>query len=108
MRAGELTPANFFRTKLGFMDTPATQSSHKTGVLDIESTLSVTLARKSITLADLLSLVPGSMLTFDIHCDHPLTLEAADTPIAIGETVKIGDKFGLRIREINGPKKRAG
>lgn len=82
------------------MDTPATESRHRNGVLDIESTLSVTLARKTVTLADLLSLVPGAMLTFDTHCDQPLTLEAEKTTIATGETVKIGDKFGLRIREI--------
>ena len=41
------------------------------------------------------------MLTFDAHCDDPLTLEAGGIPIASGETVKIGDKFGLRIREIH-------
>ena len=82
------------------MDTPATDSRHRNGVLDIESTISVTLARQTVTLADVLSLVPGSLLTFDIHCDQPLTLEAANTAIATGETVKVGDKFGIRIREM--------
>ena len=40
------------------------------------------------------------MLTFDAHCDEPLTLEAGGKPIAKGDAVKIGDKFGLRIREV--------
>ena len=40
------------------------------------------------------------MLTFDAHCDEPLALEAGGHPIAVGETVKIGDKFGLRIRQL--------
>ncbi|MEP1642971.1 FliM/FliN family flagellar motor switch protein [Rhodopirellula bahusiensis] len=44
------------------------------------------------------------MLTFDVHCDRQLTLRAGGHPIATGETVKIGDKFGLRVREIGVPK----
>ena len=78
------------------------EPSHCRSILDIESPLSVTLARKTMTLNQILSLVPGSMLTFDIHCDQPLVLEAGETAIATGETVKIGDKFGLRIRRIGG------
>jgi flagellar motor switch protein FliN/FliY len=42
------------------------------------------------------------MLTFEAHCDEPLMLEAGGKTIATGETVKIGDKFGLRVREILG------
>ena len=69
-------------------------------VLAIETAVSVTLAKKRASLADIVNLVPGSMLTFDAHCDEPLTLEVGGQPIAVGETVKIGDKFGLRVREI--------
>ncbi|MCG8648409.1 MAG: FliM/FliN family flagellar motor C-terminal domain-containing protein [Pirellulales bacterium] len=69
-------------------------------VLSIETPVSVTLATKRVPLQTIVDLVPGSMLTFDSHCDEPLTLEAGGQPIATGETVKIGDKFGLRIREI--------
>ena len=79
-------------------ETPETKFS--SAVLAIKTPVSVTLARKPISLEDVLNLVPGSMLTFDAHCDEPLTLEAGGRPIATGETVKIGDKFGLRIREI--------
>jgi flagellar motor switch protein FliN/FliY len=73
---------------------------HAKKVLGIRTPLSVVLASKKIPLHDLVDLVPGSMLTFDTHCDEPLVLEAGNTPIAKGETVKIGDKFGLRIREL--------
>jgi flagellar motor switch protein FliN/FliY len=54
-------------------------------------------------LEDIVNLVPGAMLTFDVHCDEPLTLEAGGSPIATGETVKIGDKFGIRVREVFAP-----
>ena len=75
-------------------------SEHSRAVLSIKTPVSVTLARKQVTLDQIVNLVPGSMLTFDAHCDEPLTLEAGGKPIATGETVKIGDKFGLRIRDI--------
>ena len=77
---------------------------YQEGVLNIRATVSVTLARKKISVQDIVNLVPGSMLNFDIHCDQPLQLEVAGTPIGSGETVKIGDKFGLRVREIGSPK----
>ncbi len=75
-------------------------SEQSKAILDIETSVSVILARKPVSLQDIVNLVPGSMLTFETHCDEPLTLEAGGTPIATGETVKIGDKFGLRIREL--------
>lgn len=78
------------------------QSDYAKSVLAIETPVSVTLARKKVSLDRIINLVPGSMLTFDSHCDEPLTLEVGGQPIATGETVKIGDKFGLRIRNVLG------
>ena len=69
-------------------------------VLSIETPVAVVLAKQRISIDKVVQLVPGSMLTFDAHCDEPLTLEAGGHPIAVGETVKIGDKFGLRIRQL--------
>ena len=51
-----------------------TEFSH--AVLAITTSVSVTLARKPVSLDQVLNLVPGSMLTFDNHCDEPLILEA--------------------------------
>lgn len=72
-------------------------------LLKIKTPVTVTLAERKELLRNILSLVPGSMLTFDTHCDQPLRLSAGGHPIATGETVKIGDKFGIRIREIGVP-----
>ena len=76
------------------------QSGYSKSILAITTPVSVTLCRKREPISRIISLAPGSMLTFEAHCDAPLVLEAGGTPIATGETVKIGDKFGLRIREI--------
>ena len=77
-----------------------TAAPHSKTVLAIRTNVSVTLAKQKVSLSRIVDLVQGSLLTFDTHCDEPLTLEVGDQPIAIGETVKIGDKFGIRIREI--------
>jgi len=69
-------------------------------LLRIKTPVTVVLAEKKETLRSILSLVPGSMLTFDTHCDHPLELSVGGHVIADGETVKIGDKFGIRIRQV--------
>ncbi|MCC9645257.1 FliM/FliN family flagellar motor switch protein [Rhodopirellula sp. JC740] len=78
-------------------------NTYREKVLNIRTIVNVTLAEKKEPLKTILSLVPGSMLTFDVSCDQPLELRAGGHPIATGETVKIGDKFGLRIREIGVP-----
>jgi len=82
------------------------QSDYSRAVLAIQTPVSVILAQKKVPLERIVDLVPGSIVTFDAHCDEPLILEAGGKPIATGETVKIGDKFGLRIRDILKPLRR--
>jgi flagellar motor switch protein FliN len=77
--------------------------AHRSGVLKIETDMSVTLARQNVSLQRVLSLVPGSMIIFDKHYAEPLSLEANGLQIATGETVKVGDKFGIRILQILQP-----
>jgi flagellar motor switch protein FliN/FliY len=40
------------------------------------------------------------MIKFDKSCEELLDLVVCDQPIAAGEVVKVGDKFGLRIRNM--------
>ncbi|WP_283434349.1 FliM/FliN family flagellar motor switch protein [Neorhodopirellula lusitana] len=82
--------------------TPKGQSPmpYRDKLLSIKAPVTVVLAEKKETLRNILQLVPGSMLTFDTHCDNPLELSVGGHIIANGETVKIGDKFGIRIRDI--------
>lgn len=67
-------------------------------VLAVRAPVVVTLAHKSVPLAAVLDLVPGAMVQFDKDCDAPLRLEVGGHAIALGEAVKVDDKFGLRIR----------
>lgn len=69
-------------------------------VLGIDTTAAVVLATKKISLAEVLSLTSGTMLPFEKGCDEPITLEIGKQKIAAGEAVKVGDKFGMRVREV--------
>ncbi len=76
---------------------PALDDSYRDQVLQIKTDIAVTLAQQKVPLSKVLGLVPGSMLIFQKHYGDPLVLEANGRQIALGETVKVGDKFGIRI-----------
>ncbi len=69
-------------------------------LLQIEMPVCVTLARKSVSAEQILNLVPGSMIHFNMACDKPLSLEVDDHILARGDVVKVGDKFGLKLLAI--------
>lgn len=68
--------------------------------LKVHVPVSVNLAHQKLAVQDILALVPGAMIKFDKSCEDPLELLVCDQPIAAGEVVKVGDKFGLRIRNM--------
>ncbi len=67
------------------------------GLLRIRVPLQVTLASQRISIREITELGPGSIIKFDKTCDEPLELTVGELPLAQGEVVKVGDKFGLRI-----------
>lgn len=73
-------------------------------VLGIELPLVVLLARKRMSLEEVLKLVPGTVLDFEKAVTEPLDLLVNDKVIARGDTVKVGERFGLQVREIAAPK----
>jgi flagellar motor switch protein FliN/FliY len=75
-------------------------------LLRVKIPVAVTLARKKHPLGKILDLGPGSIIHFDKSCEDLLELEAAGYPIALGEAVKVGEKFGLRILNIRLPEER--
>lgn len=75
-------------------------------VLQVKVPVVITLAQKKIQIDQLLKLVPGVMIQFEKPYDSPMTVEVVDQPIAVGDVVKAGEKFGLRITEIVSPAER--
>jgi flagellar motor switch/type III secretory pathway protein FliN len=66
-------------------------------LLKIRVPIVVTLARTQQPLSRIVELAPGSIIPFDKSCEDTLSLEVNNREVAVGEAVKVGDKFGLRI-----------
>ncbi|MBM4000816.1 MAG: hypothetical protein FJ297_14970 [Planctomycetes bacterium] len=75
-------------------------------LLKVHVPVSVTLATTRQALRRILELSPGAIISFKKPCDETLTLEVGGQPIADGEAVKVGDKFGLWITRMTFPKER--
>lgn len=75
-------------------------------LLKISVPLSVTLAAKRQPVGQILELGPGSIIQFDKSCEEMLDLNVNNLPIARGEAVKVGEKFGLRVLSLILPGER--
>jgi flagellar motor switch/type III secretory pathway protein FliN len=75
-------------------------------LLRISVPVVVTLASSPQPLNRVVDLAPGTILHFSKPCDEPLTLSVGRCEVAVGETVKIGDKFGLRVTSMVMPKEK--
>jgi len=75
-------------------------------LLRVQLPVVVTLAEKKQALRRILELAPGSIIQFDKSCEEMLELAVSQRPVALGEAVKVGDKFGLRVTSVILPEER--
>lgn len=75
-------------------------------LLRIQVPVVVTLATTRQPVSRVLDLAPGTILHFNKACDDPLTLSVGECDVAVGETVKVGDKFGLRLTSMVMPSEK--
>ncbi len=75
-------------------------------LLKIRVPVIVTLAEKRQPLKRIIELGPGAIIQFDKSCDETLDLQVGEHRVAVGEAVKVGDKFGLRITSMALPEER--
>jgi flagellar motor switch protein FliN/FliY len=75
-------------------------------LMDVPVTMSVEVGRKSLTIKELLSLTPGSVVSFDRSVTEPMDIMINGTLIARGEVVSADGKFGLRLVDVVSPKER--
>lgn len=66
-------------------------------LLKISVPVSVELASKKETLQEVIGLAPGSIIKFEKGCEEMLRLLVGENAVAIGEAVKVGEKFGFRV-----------
>ncbi|MGQ9821475.1 MAG: FliM/FliN family flagellar motor switch protein [Thermogutta sp.] len=75
-------------------------------LLRIRVPVQVTLAETRRPLSEVLQFAPGVIIQFNKSCDEPLELQINGRTVAVGEAVKVGDKFGLRLTKMTPPPER--
>ena len=85
----------------------ATEKSLALGRLSkVKVAMTVEVGRTRLTLEELLRLNEGAVVELDRMAGDPLDILVNGTPIARGEVVVVGDRFGIRFGEIVDPKDR--
>jgi flagellar motor switch protein FliN/FliY len=69
----------------------------------VEMNVTVELGRTTMTVRDLLQLVPGSVIELDRAAGSPVDLLVNGTLLARGEVVVIDEEYGIRVSEIVNP-----
>ena len=88
--------------EVGLGDLP----QYSRSLLRIKVPVVVNLAEKRQPIGRIVELGPGSIIQFDKSCEEMLEMDIGGQPVATGEAVKVGDKFGLRITSVILPEER--
>lgn len=82
--------------------TAAKQARSINFLLDIPLELTVEVGRRSMTMGELIDLMPGTVVELDRPAGDQLDILANGKLVARGEAVVVGDRYGIRILEIIG------
>jgi flagellar motor switch protein FliN len=69
-------------------------------ILRLEVPLIVKLAERKLNLSEVMRLGTGAIIEFSKSSEEPLSLLVNNKVIGLGEAVKVGENFGLRIKQI--------
>ena len=73
-------------------------------ILQLEVPVIVKLAERKLSLAEVLRLGNGAIIEFDRGSDQPLELMINNKTIGLGNAVKVGENFGLRLTQVGDAK----
>ena len=77
-----------------------------TAILKLEVPLIVRLGERQMTLAQVISLVPGVIIELPKSAEEELELLVNNKRLGLGTAVKVGENFGIRITQIGDIKSR--
>ena len=69
-------------------------------ILRLQVPVIVKLAERKLLLSEVMRLGVGAIIEFIKSSDEPLHLLINNKAIAVGEAVKVGENFGLRIKQV--------
>jgi flagellar motor switch protein FliN/FliY len=85
--------------------TPAVaQQQRMRRVMKLQVPVIVKLAERKIAMNEVLRLGVGAIIEFVKSSSEPLDLMVNNKTVGQGETVKVGENFGLRITRVGDPK----
>lgn len=88
-------------------DTTESGTASRLGMLSsVKLKMTVEVGRTQITIEELLRLSEGAVVELDRMAGDPLDILVNGTPIAKGEVVIVGERFGIRFGDIIDPKER--
>src|SRR5271163_2494453 len=73
-------------------------------ILRLSVPLIVRLAERKMHCSEVMRLGTGAIIEFSKSSERPLELLVNNKVIALGDAVKVGENFGLRIRQVGDPK----
>jgi len=73
-------------------------------ILRMQVPVIVKLAERRLPVSEVMRLGVGAIIEFIKSSEEPLELMINNKVIAIGEAVKVGENFGLRIRQVGDAK----
>ena len=79
---------------------PPSSPSELRRILHLSVPVIVKLAERKLTLQEVMRLGPGAIIEFSKASDEPLELLINNKSIGLGDAVKVGENFGLKINQI--------
>jgi flagellar motor switch protein FliN/FliY len=79
---------------------PSPTNTELRRILHMQVPVIVKLAERKLTLAEVMRLGPGAIIEFVKSSDEPLELLINNKTIGLGDAVKVGENFGLKINQI--------
>ena len=75
-------------------------------LLRLEVPVIVTLAERTMSVAEVMKLSLGAILEFEVSADSELALMINNKRLGAGTAVKVGENFGLRITRVVGAQEK--
>lgn len=93
---------NGTRRKCRYIDVPADLRS----ILTLEVPFIVVIASRDLPVKEVMNLVPGAIIELPKLADEELEILVNNKPIGLGNAVKVGENFGIRITYVGNLKDR--
>lgn len=76
-------------------------------ILSLEVPVLVRLGQRTMSMAEVIGLVPGSIIELPQTTDSDLEVLVNNRSVGSGTAVKVGENFGIRLTRVGEPRERA-